>query len=261
MKSLLLIASALLSVISANRVIHLDSDNFDTIVDGSRNVFVKFEASWCGPCKRIAPILDQVAREAFPDLDGDTVLAAIDADEEREIGDRFQIEAFPTIKLFLKGRPQEEAIDFVGERSPQGFVRFIKDHVAVNMQSLPEDIKLSPPTVPLTQILADLARAGPKPLATNEAFASGLFEEKSFHLDQFKASNNKQKNLKQRKDKNRKNKQQRANKEVQNFDGPDSFPLVNTEQAKNIISTAGSRPVLLIFFSPSNQKSENNSIY
>ena len=49
----ILIATALISVITANKVIHLTADNFDAVVDGTRNVFAKFEASWCGPCKRM----------------------------------------------------------------------------------------------------------------------------------------------------------------------------------------------------------------
>ena len=250
----LLIASALLPVISANRVINLDADNFDTIVDGTRNVFIKFEASWCGPCKRMAPVLDLVARETFPDIDGDTILAAIDADSEREIGNRFDIQSFPTIKLFLKGRPQEEAIDFSGDRSPQNIARFIKEHVAANLATLPENLQVAKPITPLSKILAEIAKVGPKPLTSDNKmyeFASGCFEEKAHHVDEPQIRH-KAKSLKQRKDKNRKNKKQ-DNTQVQLSRQAqiDSLPLVNAQQAKEIISTAGIRPVILIFFSPS----------
>lgn len=257
MKVLLFVASALLSAISAHKVVHLNAQNFDTVVDGSRNVLVKFEASWCGPCKRIAPILDIVVREAFSNLNGDTVIAAIDADEEREIGDRFEIDAFPTIKLFLKGRPQEEAIDFTGERTPQGFVSFIKENIAANLATLPEDVRLAPPNVPMTNILAEMARVGPKPLApANLNFATAFFEEKTFLPEKPQP---KQKNLKHRKDRNRSNKQQVAQKphKPQNVVGPEYLPIVSADQAQQIISNAGSRPVILIFFSPSTLQESN----
>lgn len=253
MNLLFFIASTLLSVISvsANKVVHLNSDNFDMVVDGSRNVLVKFEASWCGPCKRIAPMLSMIAKEVFPNIDGDTVIAAIDADEEREIGDRFQIEAFPTIKLFLKGRSQEDAVDFTGERTPQNFVRFIKENIGANLATLPDEIRLAAPNVLMTEILAEIAKTGPKPLAKVELnFATPFFDEENF-MPEKPQPKQQQKNLKTRKDKNRKNKQQHANKPQ---GSSDHFPLVSADQAQKIISNAGSRPVLLVFFSPSKRK-------
>lgn len=253
MKTLYFIASALLSVISAERVIHLNSDNFDTIVDGSRNVFVKFEAAWCGPCKRMAPIMDQVARESFPDLNGETILAAIDADAEEEIGERFQIEAFPTIKLFLKGRSHDEAIDFAGERSAKSIVNFINHYVTNNKESLPEEIKNATPAMPLTKILQDLARVGPRSpqnemVSNYNQFLTGAFD-KNFQAEQpqQKVVNQKQKKNKTKKTKQRSNAPAAAAPQ-------DSLPLVTADQAKSIISSAGPKPVVLIFFSPSTLK-------
>lgn len=249
MKSFYFIASALISVITAERVIHLNSDNFDSIVDGSRNVFVKFEASWCGPCKRMAPIMDQVARESYPDLNGETILAAIDADAEEEIGERFQIEAFPTIKLFLKGRTHDEAIDFSGDRTAQNIVSFINRYVTINKETLPEEIKSAVPAIPLTKILEDLARVGPRSpqnemISNYHRFMTGAFEKSAqFEEPQQKNTKQKQKKNKAKKIKNR------ANNVAEH---QDSFPIVDAHQAQSIIASAGHKPVILIFFSPSN---------
>lgn len=248
MLSFIIVASAIFSVISANRVIHLNSDNFDAVVDGTRNVFVKFEASWCGPCKRMAPILDQVAQESFPNLDGETVLAAIDADAEKEIGDRFEIDAFPTIKLFLKGRGHDEAIDFSGDRSPKNIANFINHYVNLNKNSLPEEVKSALPAVPLTQLLETLAAkpSTQKDLMNNyyNNFSSSAFDKAHIPAPVH------QKNLKQKKNKSKKEKKQHNLPAVQK---QDSFPLVNAQMAQQMIATAGSKPVVLIFFSPSNQ--------
>ena len=262
MKSLLFVATALISVITANRVIHLTADNFDAIVDGTRNVFVKFEASWCGPCKRMAPIMDKVAAESFPDLDGETILAAIDADAEIEIADRFEIGSFPTVKLFLKGRELDESIEYNGDRSSENISRFIRSQVAMNEQSLPAEIKQIKPDIPLTQLLKELAKVGPsrKTLKSGTLnfnnFASGFFGDETDNDDFYKSNApDLQMNLKQKKIRNRKDKtrSRRNVGSVHRAEDKSGLPLVSAEQAKSIIKSAGSKPVILIFFSPSKQ--------
>lgn len=255
MKYFYLVAVAVASaIVTAERVIHLNSDNFDAIVDGTRNVFVKFEASWCGPCKRMAPIMEQVARESFPNLDGDTILAAIDADAEEEIGARFNIEAFPTIKLFLKGRSHDDAIDYTGDRSAKNIFNFIKHYVSLNLDALSEEVRNEVPATPLTKILEELARVGPRArnneMVTNyNQFMTNAFD-KAIHPEQ-KVVNQKQKKHKSKKGK------KSHNSPVAAAATQDNFPLVNASQAKSIIASAGSKPVVLIFFSPSKQKTPN----
>lgn len=262
MKSLFLIATALISVITANKVVHLTADNFDAIVDGTRNVFVKFEASWCGPCKRMAPIMDKVAAESFPNLDGETILAAIDADAESEIGDRFEIEAFPTVKLFLKGRNPEDAVEFQGDRTAEKITEFINTYVALNQENLPAEYKDLKPEIPLTKLLQEFAKVGPAPKPTKNGvinfnnFAAGFMDTDSesdgFYYKSTKNAKPAHKNLKQKKIKNKKDKV-RSRKQVETVQVVDSaMPLVDAATAQATIKSAGSKPVILIFFSPSN---------
>lgn len=241
---------SMVSLISANKVIHLNSDNFDTIVDGSRNVFLKFEASWCGPCKRMAPIMDQVARDSFPDLNGEVILAAIDADKERDIGDRFDINSFPTVKLFLKGRSHEDAIEFTGERSPQNIEKFIKYHVAMNNQTLPADELNTLPSIPLTEILTD--NSWPLPLKTSLEPAFNSVNYKSFvsnSLNKFKIPEQYMKQPKAKKPKTRTNKTTNAVRTTVSVE--DKFPSVDARRAQEIVLNSGAKPVIIIFYSPS----------
>ena len=261
------IAVSFLYFITANRVIHLNSENFDTIVDGKRNVFLKFEASWCGPCKRMAPILDQLALVTFPDLDGDIILAAVDADKEREIGDRFDIDSFPTIKLFLKGRSHDEAIEFTGERSPKNIEEFIKHHVAINNQKLPAEVLNAPSPKPLTQILQELSvlslNAKAKAIdkrryASDLTSAFNNMPYKNFGNDDFKKfslpeklTHHKQQKIKTKKP-NEKKKRNRRDADVGTATSvEDSLPSVDAQRAQEIVLNSGAKPVIIIFFSPS----------
>lgn len=226
MKLFFIFASTIISVLHASKVIELNSRNFDAIVDGTRNVFVKFEASWCGPCKALAPILEQVARESFSDLDGETIIARIDADSEAGIADRFDIEFFPTLKLFFKGKTLEEHLNYdlrSQDRTPAGITKFIQQQVNNNLESSPELANIKP-SLALREILS-----------------------KSNQINQF--SNNNRPYLKSFK-KAKKAKKLPAKRNV-NQKNSDPLPDVDAETAKKIIANAGSKPVIMLLYSPS----------
>ena len=93
----------------------LDSDNFDRMT--KEGVwFIKFYAPWCGHCKRMAPVWEQLAKK----LEGSGVnVAKVDADGETEIGEKFQIAHYPTFKV-LEGilRKLSPCRSSAGPRSP-----------------------------------------------------------------------------------------------------------------------------------------------
>ncbi len=86
-------------------------DNFDAeVISSDKPVLVDFWAEWCGPCKALAPIIDELATEN----DGKAKIGKIDTDANRDISVRFSISAIPTVMLFQKG----EVVDkFVGLRA------------------------------------------------------------------------------------------------------------------------------------------------
>lgn len=82
--------------------IELNSSNFDqTLADTDLPVLVDFHATWCGPCKMLTPIVDQVAEAK----DGEAVVAKVDIDEARDIAQRYQITSVPTLMVFRDGEP------------------------------------------------------------------------------------------------------------------------------------------------------------
>ncbi len=77
----------------------LTTKTFDEAIADHRVVLVDFWATWCGPCKSMAPDLEQVARESQDDV----LIAKVDVDNERELVERFNIKSMPTIITFNGG--------------------------------------------------------------------------------------------------------------------------------------------------------------
>ncbi|CAH1400203.1 unnamed protein product [Nezara viridula] len=99
----------------------LVATNFDEVVfDKEKHVLVEFYAPWCGHCKQLAPIYDQLG-EAFKDRD-DVVIAKIDA-TANEL-EHTKISSFPTIKLYKKG--DNEVVDYNADRTLEGMTKFIE---------------------------------------------------------------------------------------------------------------------------------------
>jgi protein disulfide-isomerase A6 len=102
-------------------VVDLTPENFDKVVDGSKGVFVEFFAPWCGHCKSLAPEYEIVG-EAFA-KEASVVIAKVDADAHRDLGSRFDVHGFPTLKWFPKGSTTPETYE--GGRSADDLITYI----------------------------------------------------------------------------------------------------------------------------------------
>ena len=88
-------------------IIHIGSEEaFDKLITGDAPVLVDFWATWCGPCRMIAPIVEEIANEYA----GKVVVAKVDVDEMGELAQRYRIMNIPTLMLFKQGQLVDKAI-------------------------------------------------------------------------------------------------------------------------------------------------------
>jgi protein disulfide-isomerase A6 len=125
MKAVLFALCVCIALVSASSVVDLTPENFDSVVDGSKNVFVEFFAPWCGHCKNLAPAWEELG-EAMK-AQSDVVIAKVDADGHRDLGSRFGVSGFPTLKLFKKGADVKSPSDYNGGRELDDLVKFVNE--------------------------------------------------------------------------------------------------------------------------------------
>src|SRR5207302_1081496 len=88
------------------------------VLTAEEPVVVDFWAPWCGPCKTIAPILEELAREH----EGRVFFAKVNVDENMEVAARYQVMSLPTVIVFAGGEPRET---LVGARPRAHFERAV----------------------------------------------------------------------------------------------------------------------------------------
>lgn len=87
-------------------VLHINRESFEKIIaQNGKTVLVDFWATWCGPCRMIAPVLEEVAKER-PDV----TVCKVDVDEERELALEYNVSSIPTLLVFRDGKVVNQSI-------------------------------------------------------------------------------------------------------------------------------------------------------
>src|SRR5476651_2465937 len=107
----------------SDKIIHLTDDSFDKdVLKADGLVLVDFWAEWCGPCKMVAPILDEIATEKA----GSLRVAKLNVDDNVRTAQRFEVMSIPTMILFKNGEPQ---LRIVGAKSKSALLSDIEPHL------------------------------------------------------------------------------------------------------------------------------------
>ncbi len=98
---------------SSPNVVSVNESNFDAeVVNTETPVLVDFWAEWCGPCKMIAPILDEIASEKGAAVK----VAKVNVDENQGLSSKFGIRAIPTLLFFKNGSVREQIVGMTSKR-------------------------------------------------------------------------------------------------------------------------------------------------
>lgn len=99
--------------------ITINKHNFqEEILNSDKNVLIDFFADWCGPCQRVSPVIDEIAREN-PDIK----VGKINVDEQPELASRFRVYTIPSLFVFKNGQVIEQA---VGVQSKEHLLAMVK---------------------------------------------------------------------------------------------------------------------------------------
>lgn len=102
-------------------ILHITKENFETeVLQSKEPVLVDFWASWCGPCKALAPILEEVDAE----LAGTVKVAKINIDEEEELAAQFRVMSIPTLLLFKNGEVVNKSVGLAPKEEVVAFAKF-----------------------------------------------------------------------------------------------------------------------------------------
>lgn len=98
-------------------VLHLNKDNFKDFINQDEKVLVDFWASWCGPCRMLGPVMEDLEKD-FPNRIG-----KVNVDEEEELAQAFGISSIPAIIVFQNGKIVDQT---VGYQPKNNFVNLLK---------------------------------------------------------------------------------------------------------------------------------------
>jgi len=103
----------------SEKIVYVTDDSFDTeVLEADSPVLVDYWADWCGPCKMIAPILDEIAGE----YDGKLKVAKLNIDENPATPPKFGIRGIPTLMIFKEGNVEATKVGAVSKSQLTAFI-------------------------------------------------------------------------------------------------------------------------------------------
>lgn len=91
-------------------VLHLTKNDFNEVINNNETVLVDFWAPWCGPCRMLGPVLEEVAGEV-----NNAVIAKVNVDEESDLAREFRVSSIPTILVFKNGKLAKTSVGYIAK--------------------------------------------------------------------------------------------------------------------------------------------------
>ncbi|GMI83234.1 ARABIDOPSIS THALIANA PROTEIN DISULFIDE ISOMERASE 8, PROTEIN DISULFIDE ISOMERASE 8, PDI-like 5-2 [Hibiscus trionum] len=116
------------------KVLELDESNFDSAISSFDYILIDFYAPWCSHCKHLSPQLDQAA-SVLAGLKEPIIIAKVNADKFTRLASKHDVDAYPTLKLYIHG----VSMEYYGPRQSDRLVQYLKKFVAPNVSILTSD--------------------------------------------------------------------------------------------------------------------------
>ncbi len=101
-------------------LVHFTDQNFDELVlKNDKPVLVDFFADWCGPCRMVSPIIEELDKQ----YEGKILVGKVDVDANPQVAGKFGVMSIPTVVLFNKGAEVERQVGYGGKEMYEGMVK------------------------------------------------------------------------------------------------------------------------------------------